>query len=454
LQKPLTGLKFKQVKKGDTQNVNIATRDGDSSESRLRKLTLVSFLSFVVLVIVAWTFWAQERTPMASVKTAQQPPAPHEQQPPPPSETEQTPQQLQQLVAPIALYPDRLVAQILAAAAFPEQIVEANRWMQAHSDLTGQAFTQAIDQQPWDSSVKALTALPVVLGNMDKNLSWTSSLGEAYANDPGNVLDAVQAMRHRAKDAGTLKTTPQETVATEDSNIAIAPADADSVYVPQYNPWQAYGSPVDAWPDWSAYPGTWYDGYGCYFGLPYAIAFSNCYPWGWCHWGFDRHHRCVTHNHDRVFPRRAAFNHHDGFQPRNLSGSSSLRSQTSVDSAERGLSARANAERIPSGAGVGQRSLLVPENLAGNFQQRTPSIAAFNGQRGVYNRGTMNPAVGNFRAARGYIAPRRQLVMRPAAFHGYNHVGQVRSVFPRSSGSFANGAAARGSSGSRGVIRR
>jgi hypothetical protein len=313
-------------------------------------------LSFVLLVIVVWALSAKK--PTASVKTAQ-PPTPHEQ--PAPSQTEQTPQQLQQLVAPIALYPDRLVAQVLAAAAFPEQIVEANRWLQAHPDLTGEAFTQAIDQQPWDSSVKALTALPAVLGNMDKNLSWTSSLGEAYSNEPGTVLDAIQAMRQRAKEAGTLKTTPQETVATEDSNIAIEPASADAVSVPQYNPWLAYGSPVDAWPDWSAYPGTWYDGFGCYFGLPCVITFFNRCPWGWCHWGFDRHHRFVTHDHDRVFPRHTTFNHRDAFQ---RSGSA----VASVNSAERGLSARANAERMQGG--VGERSLVVPQGLAGNFQQR------------------------------------------------------------------------------------
>jgi hypothetical protein len=443
LQKPLTGLKFKQVKqKGVTQNVNNPTRDGGSSESWLRKHALVCLLSFGVLVIVAWALLAHK--PTASLKTAQQPPTTHQQ--PAPSQTEQTPQQLQQLVAPIALYPDRLVAQILAAAAFPEQIVEADRWLQAHPDLTGEAFTQAIDQQPWDSSVKALTALPAVLGNMDKNLSWTSSLGEAYFDAPGNVLDAIQAMRQRAKEAGTLKTTPQETVAMEDSNIAIEPANSDTVYVPQYNPWLAYGSPVDAWPDWSAYPGIWYDGFGCYFGPPYVITFFDCYPWGWRHWGFDRHHRFVTHDNVRFSSRRATFNRHDAFQ---RSGSAAA----SVDSAERGLSARANAVRIPSGAGVGERSLVVPENLGGNFQQRGPSIVALNNQRGVYNRGTMNRAVGNIQAARGYTAPRRQLVMRPAAFSGYAHGGRVRSVFAHSGARVASGAA-RGSGGSRGVIRR
>ena len=106
------------------------------------------------------------------------------------------------------------MAQILAASTFPEQVVEADRWVQAHPDLKGDALGQAVDQQPWDPSVKALTAFPSVLGNMDKNLSWTSSLGDAYYNQQQDVMDAVQVMRQRAQQAGNLKTTPQQTVST------------------------------------------------------------------------------------------------------------------------------------------------------------------------------------------------------------------------------------------------
>ena len=154
-----------------------------------------------------------------------------------PPYTQQTPEQLQQLVAPIALYPDSLVAQILAASTFPEQVVEADRWVQAHPDLKGDALGQAVDQQPWDPSVKALTAFPSVLGNMDKNLSWTSSLGDAYYNQQQDVMDAVQVMRQRAQEAGNLKSTPQQTVTTQGSNIVIEPAEPDVVYVPAYDPW-------------------------------------------------------------------------------------------------------------------------------------------------------------------------------------------------------------------------
>ena len=126
---------------------------------------------------------------------------------PPVQTAQQTPEQLQQLVAPIALYPDALVAQILAAATYPDQIVEADRWLQQHTDLKGEGLGKQVDTQPWDPSVKALVEFPSVLANMDKNLSWTSSLGDAYVNQQQDVMDAVQVMRDRAEKAGNLKST-------------------------------------------------------------------------------------------------------------------------------------------------------------------------------------------------------------------------------------------------------
>ena len=105
------------------------------------------------------------------------------------------PEQLQQLVAPIALYPDELVAEVLAASTYPTEVVQANRWLQQNSTLKDQQLATEVDKQPWDASVKALTEFPSVLANMDKNLSWTSSLGDAYYNHPQEVMDAVQVMR-------------------------------------------------------------------------------------------------------------------------------------------------------------------------------------------------------------------------------------------------------------------
>src|SRR5260370_15029653 len=138
---------------------------------------VVSFLSCALLFAIGpRTLFADQETQAPQAI----PPAQH------------TPDQLQQLVAPIALYPDSLVAQILTASTFPEQVVEADRWLQAHPDLKGDALGQAIDHQPSDSSVNALTAFASALGNMDTNLSRTSSLGDAFYNQQTDVLDAVQ----------------------------------------------------------------------------------------------------------------------------------------------------------------------------------------------------------------------------------------------------------------------
>jgi hypothetical protein len=126
-----------------------------------------------------------------------------------------SPQQIQQLVAPIALYPDALVAQVLAASTYPAEIVEADRWMQSHASLKGGDLAKEVDKQPWDPSVKALTQFPSVLENMDKNLSWTSSLGDAYANQQQDVTQAVQTMRQQARKAGKLNSNEQEKVTRE-----------------------------------------------------------------------------------------------------------------------------------------------------------------------------------------------------------------------------------------------
>jgi Protein of unknown function (DUF3300) len=214
----------------------------------------------------------------------------------------QSPEQLQQLVAPIALYPDSLVAAILPAATFPEQIVEADRWLQANQGLAADDLARAANQQPWDASVKALTAFPAVLGNMDQNLSWTASLGEAYYNQPQDVMSAVQDLRRSAEAAGTLQGSPEEQVSTQGSDIDIEPTDADDVYVPEYDPWAAYGIAIQPWPDWYDYPGIWYGGPYVSFGVGIPIGFYGGYPWSWHHWRCDWRTHNVAFNH---FPYRS-----------------------------------------------------------------------------------------------------------------------------------------------------
>jgi Protein of unknown function (DUF3300) len=232
------------------------------------------------------------------------------------SATQETSNQVQQLVAPIALYPDSLVAQILAASTYPAEVVEAQRWIAQHHSLHGKQLADQVNTQSWDPSVKALMAFPSVLANMNSNLSWTSALGEAYVKDPQDVMNTVQDLRQRAEQAGNLRSTPQQTVSTQGQQIVIEPSDPDVVYVPQYDPWLAYGPPLVAWPSWYWYPGLYLESPGIAFGLGIGIGLFAGFGWGWHHWGFDwgRHamlfnHRAFVSRNARIFNHRVAVNH-------------------------------------------------------------------------------------------------------------------------------------------------
>jgi len=201
--------------------------------------------------------------------------------------------QLDSLVAPIALYPDALVAQVLAAATNPEQVSYADDWLAQNRNLTGSSLAQAVDQQSWDPSVKALTQFPSVLDNMAHNLSWTSSLGQAFANQQSDVMAAVQTMRARAQAAGTLQSNSQITVTTPSANtIVIQPANPQVVYVPQYNPTVVYGAPVLV-PYYVA-PPLPVASVGLYFGSGITIGavfggggWGGGFGWGWHAWGVN-----------------------------------------------------------------------------------------------------------------------------------------------------------------------
>jgi Protein of unknown function (DUF3300) len=207
-----------------------------------------------------------------------------------------TTEELHQLVAPIALYPDSLVGQILAASSYPTQIVEAQRWMQANSGLSAAQLAKAADSQSWDPSVKALTAFPSVLNNMNTNLAWTSALGEAYYSDPQGVLKAVQVMRAQAQAAGSLQSNDQQKVITQGQTIIIEPANPQIVYVPQYNPTVVYGAPVPVYPGYSgadlALTGVLAFGAG----IAVGALISSSDGWGWNNWNCNWHGGNVTYN--------------------------------------------------------------------------------------------------------------------------------------------------------------
>ena len=369
--------------------MNICGCAAGFSRARMAERRLCCLLSLALLV-AAWpqNLWADQ------VAQATQAP-PHAQQ---------TPEQLQRVVAPIALYPDSLVAQILAASTFPDQVVEADRWVQANPGLKGDALGQAVDKQPWDPSVKALTAFPSILGNMDKNLSWVSSLGDAYYNQQPDVMDAIQVMRQKAEQAGNLKSTPQQTVTTQGPTIVVEPADPEVVYVPAYDPWAVYGDPIAEWPGWYPYPGIWFGGPYLSFGVGFGIGWGGGFGWGWGNWGFDWHNRYATYGHNRYYSRSNTFYNRSNYY--------------------RGGGARGVASVVRGGG------------------SRAAGAA-------VYNRpgGTTRPFSGDTRAARGYAEPRGQSGVRSSAFSGYDHGGQEKSFSSRGGASLGGGGVSHGSGG-------
>jgi hypothetical protein len=206
--------------------------------------------------------------------------------------------ELDGLVAPIALYPDALVAQILGASTFPYEIVDATLWLKDNSQLKGEALAKQVDQQSWDPAVKALTQFPSVLDNLAKNLAWTSALGEASATQQPDVMAAVQRLRAKAQAAGNLKSSSEIKVVQESpQTIVIQPANPQIVYVPVYNPAVIYGVPY-------VYPGYVYVapppstaviafGVGIAVG---AMMYGGCCRWGWSYWGTSWHSHTIIYN--------------------------------------------------------------------------------------------------------------------------------------------------------------
>lgn len=200
------------------------------------------------------------------------------------------PAQLQQLVAPIALYPDDLLGEILMASSYPYEVSMAAQWRDANPGISGDYLTAAVEQQPWDPSVKGLTEFPQVLQMMNRNLDWTEKLGEAFLDDQPDVMAAVQQLRRAAMASGALASGQQLTVADQGGYITIEPTQAADVYVPYYNPATVYGQ--WQYPDYEPYTfaapdGAVYAG-GGYFSYYTPIVVVPTL-WGWDRWDWREH---------------------------------------------------------------------------------------------------------------------------------------------------------------------
>jgi Protein of unknown function (DUF3300) len=218
-----------------------------------------------------------------------------------PSPTPETPvfspAELDQMLAPVALYPDALLAQILMAATYPLDVIAADRWVQqpGKAQLHGDALAAALGQQPWDPSVKALVPFPQVLQMMDAHLDWMQRLGDAFLAQPDDVMAAVQRLRAQALATGNLQSTPQQTIEVQGPDIVIVPANPTVVYVPYYDPTLVYGVwPYPAYPPyyWPPPPGLVISGF--FFGVGIAIVADY---WGWS--DFDWRHHDIHIDRDR-----------------------------------------------------------------------------------------------------------------------------------------------------------
>jgi len=195
------------------------------------------------------------------------------------------PEEIEQLVAPIALYPDSLVSQILMASTYPLEVVEADRWVKQNKNQKGDAFAAALEKQTWDPSVKSLTNFPQVLSMMNEKLELTQKLGDMFIAQQKDVLDAVQRLRAKAQESGNLKTTTEQKVIVEEKIIKIEPANPQVVYVPTYNPTVVYGAwPYPAYPPYPWYPPGYVATAAFSFAAGVAVGAAWGYAWGGCNW--------------------------------------------------------------------------------------------------------------------------------------------------------------------------
>jgi hypothetical protein len=356
-------------------------------------------------------------------------------------DTNLTPKELDNLVAPIALYPDALVAQILGAATYPDQITAANDWLKTNSNLKDQALMEAADKQDWDPSVKALTQFPSVLENLAKNLSWTSALGEASYYQQKDVMAAIQRLRKQAKSAGNLKSGEQIKVVQQDpQTIIIQPASPTVVYVPVYNPTVVYGVPYSP-PGYSsanmAAAAIVSFGVGVMVGV--AVSNNSCCGWGWGYGGWGSSWRGGT-----VVYQKNVYVSHTRFTPPDTGGTYYGARATPYNRSN------INSGNVNSGnrqTNVGKANIntgnTVNINTGGNTNvnrqnvNTRPSTTAGSGQ------GTRNNARPTASTAdRGY--GQRTPGTNSGAFSGYNKGGNVRTDSSRGRSSVSGAGAGGG----------
>ncbi len=300
------------------------------------------------------------------------------------------PEQLADLVAPIALYPDPLLSQVLVASTYPLEVVEAQQWLQRNRRLRGRQLMDAAQEQNWDASVQGLVAFPDVLDTLNQDVQWTTALGNAFLAQQADVMNAVQRLRARAQANGTLSSTREQTVTTEtpgeQSVIEIVPADPQVIYVPEYDPDSIWGPP-----EWGTYPPLDYVSYGFGFGpaIDIGFCFGGWNGWGWRGWGWGWGPNWFGGS---VFVNGAFFRHH-GFHGRFLAGGFAGRRVWRHDPGHRSGVSYPNARlaaRYQSASLASRSTMARPESFnsarsagTGSWNRLGPGTASTRGSRPV-----------------------------------------------------------------------
>jgi len=314
--------------------------------------------------------------------------------------------QLDSLVAPIALYPDPMLSQVLVASTYPLEVIQLQQWLAQNKGLNEKQLADAVKKQDWDPSIQGLAALPDVVKLLAENIKWTTDLGNAFLAQQSDVMDAVQRMRKKAKDAGNLKSSEQQKVETKTVEsqqvIVIEQANPQVVYVPSYNPTVVYGAPVYAYPP-IAYPPPGYYAAGMAISFGVGVAMGAMWSGGWGYnsgWGGNNN---ITINNNNNFVNNS--NRVNGGNRNQVNGGNRGNSNWQHNPQHRGgapYSNRATANKYGGttrGDSMQNRQANARQNIgreqqAGNFGNRTPNAGGNRaGQGGVGNRGT-GPSAG------------------------------------------------------------
>jgi len=300
-------------------------------------------------------------------------------------------QDLDQLMAPIALYPDALLAQVLMASTYPLQVVEAARWVKANAKVSGKALEDAMTRQSWDPAVKSLTSLPQVLLQMNERLDWTQKLGDAFLAQQADVMDTVQALRAKADAAGNLKTSEQQVVKKESQGsqtiYVVESPKPEVVYVPTYNPSVVYGTWWYPTPPYYMYPPAYVYPPGLAFATGVVVGAAI---WGGCHWGWGHGGGSVNVN----------VNHYNSFNRTNISnnnwnhnvnnrGGVPYRDQNVANKYNRGSNAQSSKarEEFRGRADSGRSELKGMDRNELNNQVKNADRGSFDGGKDKFDRG-------------------------------------------------------------------